>query len=106
MILCPQFLLPLMRMNPGSTWIQKVLVYFFNIYYLSIWLHQVVAAACGIKFPDQESNPGPLHWEYTILATCLDHQGSLQKVLLKGQGAHQVRSEISGQRHLTTITQE
>ena len=25
--------------------------------------------ACGIKFPDQGSNPGPLHWEHAVLAT-------------------------------------
>ena len=25
--------------------------------------------ASGIKFPDQGSNPSPLHWEYGILAT-------------------------------------
>ena len=24
---------------------------------------------CGIQFPDQESNPGPLHWELGFLAT-------------------------------------
>ena len=26
-------------------------------------------AACGIWFPDQGSNPGPLHWERVFLAT-------------------------------------
>ena len=25
--------------------------------------------ACGIHFPDQGSNPGPLHWEHGVLAT-------------------------------------
>ena len=24
---------------------------------------------CGILFPDQGSNPGPLHWEHGVLAT-------------------------------------
>lgn len=24
--------------------------------------------ACGIEFPDQGSKPGPLHWEYGVLA--------------------------------------
>ena len=33
-----------------------------------IWLHWVLAEACGISFPDQESNPGPLHGG-TVLAT-------------------------------------
>ena len=54
---------------------------FFNIYfiyYLLIWLHQVqlqqegsliFLAACGIQFPDQGLNPGPLHWECRVLVT-------------------------------------
>ena len=25
--------------------------------------------ACGIQFPDQGSNPGPLHWEHGLLTT-------------------------------------
>ena len=25
--------------------------------------------ACGIQFPDQGSDPGPLHWEHRVLAT-------------------------------------
>ena len=49
-------------------------------YYLFIWLHQVLVAACrlllvgssfpeGASFPDQGSNLGPLHWELLVLAT-------------------------------------
>ena len=41
-----------------------------------IWLHQVLTAACkllvaacGIQFPDQELNPGPLPWEHVVLTT-------------------------------------
>ena len=30
-----------------------------------------LAVACGIEFPDQGSNPGPLPWEHGILATGL-----------------------------------
>ena len=30
---------------------------------------ELLAAACGIQFPDQGSNPGPLHWECRVLAT-------------------------------------
>ena len=40
----------------------------FNIY-LFIWLCQVLVAACGILFPDQGLNLGPLHWEHGVLAT-------------------------------------
>ena len=43
---------------------------------LFIWVCWVLAAAgellnvaCGIQFPDQGSNPGPLHWECRVLAT-------------------------------------
>ena len=50
-----------------------------NIFYmyLFIWLQQVLVAtcaiflvaACGIQFPDQGQNLGPLHWEHKVLAT-------------------------------------
>ena len=33
------------------------------------WLHQVLAVACGIWFPDQGSNLSPLLWEGRVLAT-------------------------------------
>ena len=35
--------------------------------------------SCGMWFPDQESNPGPLHWEFGVLATFIYHQGSPNK---------------------------
>ena len=31
--------------------------------------YKLLVAACGISFPDQESNQGPLHWELRVLAT-------------------------------------
>ena len=34
-----------------------------------IWLHWVLAAVCGISFPDQGWNRGPLQWERSVLAT-------------------------------------
>ena len=43
-------------------------MYLKNIY-LFIRLHQALVVACGIWFPDQELNPGPLHWEHGVLAT-------------------------------------
>ena len=30
---------------------------------------KLLVAACGIQFPDQGSNLGPLHWEHRVLAT-------------------------------------
>ena len=29
---------------------------------------ELFVAACGIQFPSQGANPGPLHWELEILA--------------------------------------
>ena len=30
---------------------------------------QLLVVACGVSFPDQGSNPGPLHWECRVLTT-------------------------------------
>ena len=62
---------------------KKKKIYLFINIYLFIWLCWVSVAAgrllscgsrapqlwhaCGIQFPDQESNPGPLHWERRVL---------------------------------------
>ena len=50
--------------------------FIFKNIYLFIWLHwvfvaacRVFIAACRIQFPDQGSNPGPLHWERGVLTT-------------------------------------
>ena len=32
-------------------------------FYIFIWLCPVFVVACGVWFPDQGSNLGPLHWE-------------------------------------------
>ena len=29
---------------------------------------KLLGEACGTQFPDQESNPAPLHWELGVLA--------------------------------------
>ena len=45
------------------------------------------SAACGI-FPDQGSNPCPLHWQADSQPLC--HQGSpIQPLLIKNRGTHQ-----------------
>ena len=31
--------------------------------------YKLLVATCGILFPDQKSNQGPLHWEPRVLAT-------------------------------------
>ena len=40
-----------------------------KIFFLFIWLHRVLVAACEIWFPDQESNRNPLHQEHRVSAT-------------------------------------
>ena len=36
----------------------------------SLWYaSELLVEACGIYFPVQEWNPGPLHWEHGVLAT-------------------------------------
>ena len=57
--------------------------YLFVLKYVFIWLHRFLVlgcgisslwhigslvAACGIQVPEQWSDPGPLHWEYRVLA--------------------------------------
>ena len=39
------------------------------IFSLFIWLHWVLSCSMQDLVPDQESNPGPLHWELRVLAT-------------------------------------
>ena len=48
---------------------------FKNIFYLAalrlscITKDLYLVAPCGIQFPDQGSNLGPLHWEHGVLVT-------------------------------------
>ena len=51
-------------------------IYYFLTIYLFIGLYKVLAvalkllaAAHGVLFPDQGSDPGPLHWACRVLAT-------------------------------------
>ena len=48
-------------------WLGWTLVMVHWIFSCSMWILPV--AASGIWFPDQGSNPGPLHWEHRVLAT-------------------------------------
>ena len=41
----------------------------FGMWDLLVVARKLLVAVCGIKFPDQESNLGPLHWEQEVLAT-------------------------------------
>ena len=43
--------------------------FFFFLIYIFIWLHWVLVAVCGTKFPDQGWNPGPLHWKHGVSTT-------------------------------------
>ena len=44
-------------------------LFFFFLKKIFIWLCQVFVAACGIQFPDQGLNLGPLHWDCRVLAS-------------------------------------
>ena len=54
----------------------KRMIFFF------FWLYQVLTAVCGLWFPEQGWNPGPLHWELEVLAT--GPPGNLRNVFLFG----------------------
>jgi hypothetical protein len=42
---------------------------FFNLFGCNfVEACEPLVEACGIWFPDQKSNPGPLHWEHGVLA--------------------------------------
>ena len=53
------------------------LLFFLNIAYcmylamlvLSCRMWDLLVVLCGIQFPDQEWNPGPLLWKHRVLAT-------------------------------------
>ena len=54
--------------------LEKVYIVFCAVLRCSTW--DLLAAVCkllvatrGLQFPDQGSNPGPLHWEHGVLAT-------------------------------------
>ena len=69
---------------PFSSYVKNsIVIFFLNFIYLlgpaGSWLQHVGSSnfiVCGIQFPDQGSNPGPLCWELGVLAT--GHQGSPQ----------------------------
>ena len=53
-------------------WLQQVLVASFNTWNLpcNMQVHKgSIVVACGIQFPDQGLNLGPMHWEYGVLAS-------------------------------------
>ena len=46
---------------------------FIYLFYLLTWLYQILVASHGIRFPDQELNPGSLNCEQGVLATGTVH---------------------------------
>ena len=67
----PLFSLLQMGANSSRTTPLKC-IFFFNIY-LSLLVFvagfELLAVACRVYFPDHGSNPGPQHWERSVLAT-------------------------------------
>ena len=51
----------------GAIWI-SIFILLFTLKIFN-WLHLGLVAVCGISFPDQRLNLGPLHWECRVLAT-------------------------------------
>ena len=59
-------------------------------YFFFFWLHWVLVVACeiflvaarGIQFPDQGSNPGPLHQELRVLPTGPPGKSRFASILL------------------------
>ena len=52
------------------TFIKNILKFFIQFYlFLFILFFWLRCTACGILFPDQGSNPCPLHWELGVLTT-------------------------------------
>ena len=51
-----------------------------------------LVVACGIQFPDQGSNPGPLHWEHGILPT--GPPGKSRRLLLDSPCFGQIKAMI------------
>ena len=71
----------------SNAFLKKIFIYLFAQVLVASWGVFVavcrVFAACGIYFPDQGSNSGPLYWKCRILAT-----GTPGKSLSKCFDAH------------------
>ena len=54
-----------------ETFLDSEFYFFFYVIFISLyfWLCCVLVAACGIQFPDQGLNSGPLHWECRVPVT-------------------------------------
>ena len=49
-------------------WNNDYTFFYLLICLLFIWLHQVLAAACGTRFPDQRFSLCPLNWESRVFS--------------------------------------
>ena len=77
-------------------WLCQVLVVSWRIFSCNM----VSAVACGIKFPGQELNPGPLHWECSTLAIGLPRNSTPHPNSFKRSWcySHFTRKEIKYQK--------
>ena len=48
---------------------KSIFIYLFRLHRVLVAPRGLLVAACGLKFPDQGSNLGPLHWECGVLST-------------------------------------
>ena len=72
---------------PSKTF--KKYIYFYLCIYLAVLgpscgMPDLQLQACGIQFPDQGLNLGPLHWEHRILATGPQESPCPSKTLQEG----------------------
>ena len=64
------------RAQEGDSVFFLIFIYLFGCTGSQLWFSEslietytLLVVACGTQFPDQGSNPGPLHWEHGVLAT-------------------------------------
>ena len=50
-------------------WLHQILVVACKIFDLHYSVHDLLVVACGIWFPGQRSDLGPLHWDLGVLTT-------------------------------------
>ena len=74
--LCLEYTLPFQSMNSVNLFSYSRELFSLHLLLFFIWMCWVLVVACkllveasGIQFPDQGSDPGPLHWKCRVLPT-------------------------------------
>ena len=82
-------------LSPQGGPFKKYLFYLFGC--TESWLPHMgsLVVACGILFPDQVSNPGPLHWQCGVLAGPPGTSHSSHSLLLLSSKQTLIESQFS-----------